>query len=67
LREWLVFDDALREKMLDTPPEKWVTELMRIVPEKGRSMAQSAKLAFDAGLIDMAQYRLVARKMGVEV
>jgi defect in organelle trafficking protein DotB len=67
LREWLVFDDDLREKMLDTPPEKWVTELMQIVPKKGRSMAQSAKMAYDAGLIDMPQYRLVARKMGVEV
>lgn len=35
LREWLVFDEDLREKMLEIPNDRWALELSRIVPKQG--------------------------------
>jgi defect-in-organelle-trafficking protein DotB len=61
LREWLVFDDALRERMLEISPEHWPAELIRVVRAKGRSMAESARLAHSQGLINDYYYKLVAR------
>lgn len=60
LREWLVFDDKLREKMLEIPPERWPAELIKIVRAQGRPMAESARLVYEQGLISDYYYKLVA-------
>ncbi|HEY1097012.1 MAG TPA: ATPase, T2SS/T4P/T4SS family [Alphaproteobacteria bacterium] len=61
LREWLVFDDNLREQMLEIPPERWPAELIRVVRNKGRPMAESARIAYNNGLITDYYYKLVDR------
>lgn len=61
LREWLVFDDDLREKLLDMHHDKWAVELMRLTPQLGQSMAQSAEIAFDRGDIDARTYKIVTK------
>ncbi len=66
LREWLVFDDELREKFLSMDHEKWVIELLKILPERGRTMVQSAKMAYDEGLIEKRHYMLIAKGSGEE-
>jgi defect-in-organelle-trafficking protein DotB len=60
LREWLVFDDKLRERMLEMSPETWPAELIKVVRKQGRPMAQSAKIVYDQGLISDYYYKLVA-------
>ncbi len=64
LREWLVFDEDLREKMLDMDYDKWSVELMRLVPQRGQSMAQSATKAFEADLIDVTTYKMITKGSG---
>lgn len=52
LREWMEFTEEIREEMLSCNFEEWASRLMNMVPEKGRSMEHSARMAYDAGLID---------------
>ena len=66
LREWLEFDDDLREKMLDIDHDRWALELMRILPKRGRQMSDSARLAFEAGEIEERIYKLITRSAGDE-
>lgn len=60
LREWMAFDEATRERFLDMPPDKWPVELMRAVPKQGRSMLQSAKIAFEQGKIEERHLKVIA-------
>lgn len=66
LREWLVFDDELREKFLNMDHEKWAVELLNIIPVQGRSMVQSARISYDAGEIEKRHYLLIAKGSGEE-
>ena len=52
IREWMPFDDVMREKLLSMNNEAWFNEIERQLPVLGRSMADSAQRAFDAGLIE---------------
>ncbi len=56
LREYLVFNEEVREKMLNMPFDRWSYELMQMVPKLGRSMEQVAKKVFDEGLIEKRYY-----------
>ena len=56
LREWMVFTDEIREKMLSMEFDRWSYELMKMVPMHGRSMAKSAKLEYDKGTIERRHY-----------
>ena len=56
LREYLVFNEEVREKMLNMPFDKWSYELMQMVPKLGRSMEQAARKVFEAGLIEKRYY-----------
>lgn len=42
VREYMGFDEDSREHLLSTPLEKWTFEIQRLLPERGRSMQQSA-------------------------
>lgn len=56
VREWMVFDDVVREKLLDMDFQEWSTEIQRMLPNYGRSMSASAAQAFEDGVIDRRAY-----------
>ena len=47
--------------MLSIPFDKWAAELIRMVPKHGKTMEQSAREAFDAGLIEKRHYLVYAQ------
>ncbi|MDD4615518.1 MAG: ATPase, T2SS/T4P/T4SS family [Alphaproteobacteria bacterium] len=52
LREFLVFDERVREKLLDLPVEKWTGETRRLLFKYGQTMEDTAGKAYKDGLID---------------
>ncbi|MBI3441639.1 MAG: Flp pilus assembly complex ATPase component TadA [Proteobacteria bacterium] len=61
LREYMPFTEEIREHMLNTPFDRWASELIQLVSKQGRTMEQSAKEAFDAGLIEKRHYLVYAQ------
>jgi defect-in-organelle-trafficking protein DotB len=61
LREFLVFDDNVREILLDLPIEKWTSEAQRLLIRYGQTMEQTATKAFREGLIDRRSYLLLTK------
>jgi defect-in-organelle-trafficking protein DotB len=61
LREFLVFDDNVRELLLDTPTDKWTSETQRLLIRYGQTMEQATNRAFKEGLIDRRTYLLVTK------
>ena len=61
LREYMAFTEEIRERMLGMPFDKWSAELMQMVPKYGKTMEESAKEAFDAGLIEKRHYLIYAQ------
>ena len=61
LREYLVFDDSIREQLLDMPMDRWTLETQRLLVRHGHTMEQSANEAFNAGLIDRHSYLLLTK------
>ncbi|MGE0109796.1 MAG: type IV pilus twitching motility protein PilT [Bdellovibrionales bacterium] len=61
LREYLVFDNMVREQLLDMPMEQWTLETQRLLVRYGRTMEQSANAAFKEGLIDRHSYLLLTK------
>lgn len=64
VREWMRFPDEVRDKLLDMDFQDWPAEISRMVPFYGQSMAKSAALAFDAGLIDRRTYITLSSSVG---
>ena len=64
VREWMVFTDDFREKLLDMDYREWSANIQRAIPFYGRTMADSAKIVFEKGLIDRRQYLLLASSTG---
>lgn len=64
MREWMRFTDEVRDKMLAIDFREWPSELGRMIPFYGQSMAKSATLAFDAGLIDRRTYIMLSSSTG---
>ena len=60
VREWMKFPDEVREKLLDMDFRDWGAHLQRILPQYGRTMGQSAQLAFEKGLIERRWYLMLA-------
>jgi defect-in-organelle-trafficking protein DotB len=61
LREYLVFDENVREILLDMPLERWTSEAQRLVVRYGQTMEQTATAAFKGGLIDRRAYLLLTK------
>ena len=61
LREYMVFDENVREQLLDMPVERWTSETQRFLVRYGQTMEQSANAAFKAGLIDRRTYLLLVK------
>ncbi len=56
LREYMVFDERVREILLDMPLEKWTAETQRLVRRYGQPMEETARKAFKENLIDRNTY-----------
>jgi defect-in-organelle-trafficking protein DotB len=61
LREFLVFDENVRETLLDQPIERWTAETQRLLVRYGQTMEQTATKAFKDGLIDRRSYLLLVK------
>lgn len=61
LREFMVFDENVREIMLELPVERWTSEAQRLLVRYGKTMEQSATAAYKAGLIDRRWYLLLTK------
>jgi defect-in-organelle-trafficking protein DotB len=61
LREFLVFDENVREILLDLPIEKWTSETQRLLVRYGQTMEQTATKAFKDGIIDRRSYLLLTK------
>lgn len=61
LREFMIFDENVREIMLELPVERWTSEAQRLLVRYGKTMEQSATAAYKAGLIDRRWYLLLTK------
>ncbi|MDY0029835.1 MAG: ATPase, T2SS/T4P/T4SS family [Pseudobdellovibrionaceae bacterium] len=59
VREWMVFPDEVREKLLDMDPEQWSVEIQRMIPFYGQTMNKSATIIFEKGIIEKRFYLLL--------
>ncbi len=59
VREWMVFPDEVREKLLDMDFSQWSVEIQRMIPFYGQTMNKSATLVFEKGLIEKRYYLLL--------
>jgi defect-in-organelle-trafficking protein DotB len=64
VREWMRFPDEIRERLLDMDYKEWSPNLQRWIPNYGQTMAKSAQIAFEKGLIDRRYYLLLAASTG---
>ncbi len=64
VREWMVFPDEVREKLMEIPYTQWSTELQRMIGQYGQTMARSAEIVFEEGLIDRRHYLLISAATG---
>ncbi len=61
LREYMIFDENVREIMLDLPVERWTSEAQRLLVRYGKTMEQSATTAYKSGQIDRRWYLLLTK------
>ena len=61
LREFMVFDERVREILLDLPIERWTTETQRLLQRHGQTMEQTASKAFKQGIISRRTYLLLVK------
>lgn len=66
VREWMRFDDAVREKLLDMDFNEWTSEIQRMINNYGQTMNKSATKAFEEGLIDRRWYLTLTAGGGSE-
>lgn len=62
LREYLVFDEKLRDLLLDVDSINITAVVRRMVREKGRTMEMDAKEKFEAGLLSERNYNLIVEQ-----
>lgn len=60
MREYMPFTDEVREHLLNLPFDRWSGELIKMVPKYGKTMEQSAKESYEAGLIERRHYLVYA-------
>jgi defect-in-organelle-trafficking protein DotB len=66
LREFMVFDENVRETLLDMPIESWTAETQRLLLRYGQTMEQTATKAFKDGIIDRRSYLLLTKGFTVD-
>ncbi|MDR3492918.1 MAG: Dot/Icm type IV secretion system ATPase DotB [Gammaproteobacteria bacterium] len=60
LREYLVFDEKIRDILLETDMLNITATVRKMVREKGRTMEADAREKFEAGIISERNYRVIA-------
>jgi len=61
LREYMIFEEPVREALMDLPIERWTAETQRLLQRHGQTMEQTATKAFKGGIIDRRTYLLLAK------
>lgn len=64
IREWLGFDADLREEINRIPIEHLTAEMARMVADRGRGLAESARIAMSEGKISSLIYQEVLASIG---
>jgi defect-in-organelle-trafficking protein DotB len=59
VREWMIFPEEVREKLLDKDFDDWTNEIQRMIPFYGQTMSKSATMAFEKGIIEKRFYLLL--------
>ncbi len=59
LREYLVFDQEVRDILIDTPVELLSAKTRTLLKERGQPMVVDAKLKFEAGVLPEREYRII--------
>lgn len=62
LREYLVFDEKVRDILLETDILNITNTVRKLVKEHGQTMESDAKAKFKAGFISERQYRIIAEQ-----
>jgi defect-in-organelle-trafficking protein DotB len=62
LREYLIFDENVRDILLGTDLINITAQVRRMVKAQGLTMEKAAKEKFDAGIITERQYRIIAEQ-----
>lgn len=62
LREFLVFDEKIRDILLETDPEEVTARVRKLVREFGKPIEVDAKEKMEAGLITERQYHVIAEQ-----
>jgi defect-in-organelle-trafficking protein DotB len=61
LREFLVFDEYVRDVLVDTPVEQLASKTRALLKSRGQPMIVDAKKKFDEGIISERDYNLLAK------
>jgi len=64
VREWMRFNDEVRERLMDMDFKEWPAEIHRILPLHGQTMGRSAEIAFENGEIDRRTYIMLSNSTG---
>ncbi len=59
LREYLVFDEAVRDTLLDSDPNEVTSTTRKLVRQKGQLMTVDAQVKFEQGIISERTYKLI--------
>ena len=59
LREYLIFDEAIRDILLESDPNDITNATRKLVRQKGQLMTHDAKVKFEAGIISERVYKLI--------
>jgi defect-in-organelle-trafficking protein DotB len=62
LREYLIFDEVVRDALLSSDFLNITTTVRKMVREKGRPIVEDTREKFEAGLITERQFRLIAEQ-----
>jgi len=60
LREYLVFNDAIRDALLGTDVDKLAASTRKLLKQHGQPMLVDAQKKFEAGILDERFYKLIA-------
>ena len=59
LREYLVFDEEIRDYLLNQPADKISQAIRRLLKERGQPIAVDAKRKFEQGIISERDYKII--------
>lgn len=59
LREYLVFDEEVRDILLESDPNEVTSATRKLVRQRGQLMTQDAKIKFEQGIISERMYKLI--------